>query len=175
MIVLSFLNQRIGDRVIIVMNIFYIHDNPIVAATQLCDQHVCKMQIESAQMLCTTHWETNSQAPYKSVFKNHPCNVWLIKSIHHYRWLTKHGLQICVQFERRYRKVHATKQILIWCYENEPIIPNTPFTEPPQCMPEEFKMSDTVSAYRNFYIKDKIAIKKLNWNKLNNPPKWANL
>ena len=51
-------------------------------------------------------------------------------------------------------------------------IPNNGFTPPPQCMPEEFKMEDTIEAYKNFYINDKIKIKKLTYNKLNNKPEW---
>jgi hypothetical protein len=39
-------------------------------------------------------------------------------------------------------------------------------------MPDEYKTNNTIEAYRNFYIKDKIGIKKLNYKKLNNTPKW---
>jgi hypothetical protein len=39
-------------------------------------------------------------------------------------------------------------------------------------MPDEYKMEDTVKAYRNFYIKDKVGIKGLNWKKLGNIPEW---
>jgi len=37
------------------MNIFYLDKDPIVAAEMSCDKHVCKMIIESAQMLSTAH------------------------------------------------------------------------------------------------------------------------
>ena len=37
------------------MNIFVLHEDPAVAATMLCDKHVPKMIIESAQMLSTAH------------------------------------------------------------------------------------------------------------------------
>ena len=37
------------------MNIFYLDKDPIVAAQMSCDKHVCKMIIESAQMLSTAH------------------------------------------------------------------------------------------------------------------------
>jgi hypothetical protein len=39
-------------------------------------------------------------------------------------------------------------------------------------MPEEYKNTDTIKAYRTYYIQDKIKIKQLNWNKLNNKPEW---
>jgi hypothetical protein len=39
-------------------------------------------------------------------------------------------------------------------------------------MPEEYKKDDTIEAYKTYYIQDKIKIKGLNWNKLNNKPIW---
>jgi hypothetical protein len=42
-------------------------------------------------------------------------------------------------------------------------------------MPEEFKMENAIEAYKNFYINDKIKIKKLTYNKLNNKPEWINI
>jgi hypothetical protein len=154
------------------MNIFYINPDPIIAAKELADDHIRKMQIESAQMCCTAHWETDSTAPYKRAHKNHPSTIWTRQSIQHYRWLVKHGLEICDEFEKRYGKVHATKAVLQWLEQNEPNIPDNGFIEPPQCMPDEFKHQNTLIAYKNFYINDKVKIKKLDWKKLNNKPEW---
>jgi hypothetical protein len=39
-------------------------------------------------------------------------------------------------------------------------------------MPDEYKGSDTLEAYKKFYILDKVNIKKLDWKKLNNKPEW---
>jgi hypothetical protein len=39
-------------------------------------------------------------------------------------------------------------------------------------LPNE-KKADTIEAYKDFYINDKIAVKKLGWNKLNNKPSWV--
>jgi hypothetical protein len=154
------------------MNIFYIHSDPILAAKDLCDDHVRKMQIESAQMLCTTHWALGHEAPYKRAHFNHPSTKWVRESIQHYRWLVEHGLEVCRQFTSRYGKHHKTQDVLEWCKLNEPSIPDIGFAPPPQCMPEEYKNIDTIEAYRTYYIQDKIKIKQLNWNKLNNKPEW---
>ena len=35
------------------MNIFYLDKNPNTAAKMMCDKHIIKMILESAQMLCT--------------------------------------------------------------------------------------------------------------------------
>lgn len=36
---------------------------------------------------------------------------------------------------------------------------------PPQCMPDNFKDKDTITAYKKFYIEDKVKIKGLSWKK----------
>lgn len=154
------------------MNIFYICADPISAAQQLADDHIRKMQIESAQMCSTAHWESGSQAPYKRAHVNHPSTKWVRESIQHYRWLVQHGLEICKEFTKRYGKPHKTQEVLTWLRDNEPNLPNKEFIPPPQCMPDEYKMGDTIKAYRNFYVKDKIAVKGLNWKKLGNTPEW---
>lgn len=63
--------------------------------------------------------------------------------------------------------------MLEWLKTNKPNIPDNGFKEPPQCMPDEFKKENTIEAYKEYYIKDKVKIKKLNWNKLNNMPDWV--
>jgi len=40
-------------------------------------------------------------------------------------------------------------------------------------MPDEYKMDDTLEAYKRFYILDKLGVKQLNYNKLNNQPEWT--
>ena len=155
------------------MNIFYINTDPVVAARELADDHIRKMQIESAQMCSTAHWATGSSAPYKKAHLNHPSTKWARESIQHYRWLVRHGLEICDEFEKRYNKVHATKAVLQWLEQNEPNLPDNGFVSPPQCMPDEFRKEDTIEAYKNFYINDKVKVKQLSWNKLNNKPEWV--
>ena len=155
------------------MNIFYVHADPIVAAQQLADDHIRKMQIESAQMCCTTHWESGSEAPYKRAHKNHPSTIWTRQSIQHYNWLVEHGLEICREFELRYGKPHATQKVLEWCKDNKPNIPDNGFIAPPKCMPEEFRVEDTIESYKNFYINDKVKVKQLSWKKIpSRKPNW---
>ena len=37
------------------MNIFILDEDPVIAARMLCDRHIPKMIVESAQMLSTAH------------------------------------------------------------------------------------------------------------------------
>lgn len=157
------------------MNIFYLDPNPETSAIWLTDEHIRKMQIESAQMCSTVHWLTGGSAPYRKCHVNHPCTKWVRESIHHYNWLVEHGLKICEEFEYRYNKPHATKQVLLWLKENKPNLPDVPFTEPPKCMGDEYKKEGVIESYQNFYIEEKIKIKKLKWNKKpERIPSWIN-
>ena len=156
------------------MNIFYIDSNPIVAAQQLSDDHIRKMQIESAQMCCTAHWAVGSEAPYKKAHFNHPSTIWTRQSIQHYNWLVEHGLEICKEFTLRYGKHHKTQDVLEWLQANKPNLPDNEFVAPPLCMPDQYKKDNAIDAYRNFYVKDKLAVKKLDWKKIpEKKPLWV--
>ena len=80
------------------MNIFYVDADPKIAAHSLCDNHIRKMQIESAQMLCTTFWHYGFWAPYKKAHYNHPSTKWVRESKANFNWLLEHGLEICKEF-----------------------------------------------------------------------------
>ena len=57
------------------MNLFYVEREPVAAAQALCDKHVVKMILETAQMLSTAHRLSETpQAPfvYKVTHRNHP-------------------------------------------------------------------------------------------------------
>lgn len=155
------------------MNIFYINHDPIIAARELADGHIRKMQIESAQMCSTAHWETGTEAPYKRAHWNHPSTKWVRESIPQYLWLVEHGLEVCKEFTRRYGKYHKTQDVLEWLKINIPNIPNNGFTPPPQCMDDIYKSNNTLESYRKFYIEEKIKKKQLKYNKIpNSEPEW---
>jgi len=136
------------------MNIFYLHDDPHVAATYMYNKHVVKMILESAQMLCTAHHHYgNHEVPYKKAHYNHPSTIWTRSSRNHYYWLYLHMMALGEEYTRRYGKVHSsiTKcgDVLRHAPEG---MPNLPFEQPPQCMPDEYKdPQDTVNAYRRYY------------------------
>ncbi len=64
------------------MNIFAVSENPLKAASMLCDKHVVKMSLESAQMMSTV-WHLHGMAPAsacKPTHERHPCVVWAATS-----------------------------------------------------------------------------------------------
>jgi hypothetical protein len=62
------------------MNIFVLSENPEIAASYHCDQHLHKMILESAQMLSTWAYKYFPKARsyvYKPAYENHPCTKWI--------------------------------------------------------------------------------------------------
>jgi len=138
------------------LNIFYLHKSPAKAAQYMCDKHVVKMILESAQLLCTAHHvcPTGEELPekfYKKTHANHPCAIWVRTNTGNYSWMTTHALALLSEYTHRYDKEHASTPVIRWCSVNNPDIPKGKFTEIPQCMPDEYKMEDPVIAYRNYY------------------------
>ena len=149
------------------MNIFVLDESPVVSAKYACDKHVVKMILESAQMLCAVHPE--GTAPYKRSFYNHPCTKWVRESARNYEWLLLHAYALCDEYTRRYGKVHKTEEVVEWCDNNRPELPNIGLTKQPTCMPDYCKTESVVESYRNYYINEKSEFAK--W-KDGNVPSW---
>jgi hypothetical protein len=137
------------------MNIFYLDKDTQKCAKYHNDKHVVKMILETAQLLCGVHWVTGGEAPYKLSHKNHPCSIWARTNQSNYRWLCELGLELCLEYEKRYGKVHKSRAIILYCYDYIPNIPVGKFFEPPLAMPEEYKESCHVQSYRNYYMGEK--------------------
>ena len=154
------------------MNIFVLHKDPYQAAYQMCDKHVVKMILESAQMLCAVY--DNGTAPYKRAFYNHPCTIWARESQENYEWLLDHAYAMCQEYTRRYGKVHKSIHAIEWCGKNyhKLSLPRTGLTPFAQAMPEQYKNDDAVVAYRDFYKSEKR--KFLNYRK-RTAPSWLDV
>jgi hypothetical protein len=146
------------------LNIFYLHEDPRKAAEYQYNKHVVKMILESAQMLCTAHhhYGNGDNVPYKKAHYNHPSTIWVRNNIENYAWLYRHMLALGEEYTKRYGKTHLT---ITKCKEPLSKAPlNMPwfgFTQPPQCMPDEYKADCSVQAYWNYYIGAKRII--ANW------------
>ena len=139
------------------MNIFILDENPIQAAKWLCDKHVIKMALETAQLLCGAHYkkQTIYSAPYHATHLQHPCSVWVRKSIDNYRWLVHHGLTISKEYTERYKKKHKSQSVIEWCRDNEPTLPKIGLTEFAIAVKGQIVGNTPVEIYRNYYRTDK--------------------
>jgi len=161
------------------MNIFILDKDPVIAAQMLCDRHIPKMIVESAQMLSTVHRlldGTPEKRPSKSgktiqtyysfgderddlyylaVHKYHPCTTWTMESKGNYDWHYNHFVGMAEEYEYRRGKQHATFVKLGKLLEKAPInIPQAGLTEFAQAMshyPDCMVKGDAVKAYRNYY------------------------
>jgi hypothetical protein len=138
------------------MNIFFLDFDTKKCAEYHCDKHVVKMILETAQLLCGSHWITGSEAPYKLSHKNHPCSIWVRESLSNYLYLCDLGLELCKEYTYRYDRRHKSQDIIEWCLTNKPNIHDVDFTCPPLAMGDEYKIgNDIIESYRNYYIKAK--------------------
>ena len=165
------------------MNIFFLHFNQELCAKYHNDKHCIKMILETTQLLYSCLWLTMNNedwinnAPfnksgkrgYRKTHANHPCAIWTRESYDNYKWLCKLGLELCKEYEKRYSKIHASKQHIIWLNEQCPPIPSIGMTEIKLAMPDKYKTSDPIMSYRDYYNNEKAIFSK--W-KINKPPHW---
>lgn len=150
------------------------------------------MILESAQLLCTAHrildghqkqvsiTSTNGKARiykkyllddlrkeklfYSSTHVNHPCAIWCRANINNYMWLHELFVQLCAEYTYRYGKQHKSYLLLAKPLEVSPLnISKNSFTQPAQAMPEKYRSSDSVAAYRSYYMHEKRRFAK--WTK----------
>ena len=161
------------------MNIFYLANTPEISAEYHCDTHVVKMILETAQLLSSAYIELDGKdvaikkGLYISIaFKNHPCAKWTRKSDGNYQWLHRLLRALCYEYTIRYGKVHKTELIgMVKVLSTSPNnINKGSKTTIPQCMPDKYKSRHPVTAYRNYYIGEKLNIAKWNYTKV---PYWV--
>lgn len=164
------------------MNIFVLDENPIRAAEMMCDKHVPKMVVETAQMMASAlrrHGVTDermpltkSGTPYKGGYQHHPCTVWAGDSYTNFDWLTSHGIALCTEYTFRFGKKHACEDAI--CHMNAMHVDGfshlnrdrlTPFA---LAMPDEYRDDDAVKAYRAYYHSKTFA----KWEKGTPAPDW---
>ena len=144
------------------MNIFFLHKDPIRAAKAQCDKHIVKMVLETTQMLSTAARRNGFDIGYKAAYPKHPMTIWVGDTHDNFCWALEHAQELSKEYTARYNKFHACQKIINKFISLKGSYIN--FSEPPQCMPDEFKCDDYVRAYRDYYI-HKIG----EWKR---PPKW---
>jgi len=124
------------------MNIFVLSESPLKSAHHMCDKHIVKMPVETAQMLSTIHrmldgeeyvdysktgrrirrWThpydedmPDGKFLYHATMMNHPCTIWARETLGNYLWLVSHGLELCREYTRRYDRRHASESIIEFC------------------------------------------------------------
>ena len=151
------------------MNVFWLDYDLKTNATYYCDKHVVKMILEYAQLLSTACRVTGVGCGYNPTHINHPCALWVRDSIDNWECLREMAFCLSDEFYFRYRNVHASFYVIREL--EKPRVPSNGLTIPPQCMPNQLKSYDVVTAYRNYYIGDKRRIAR--WTR-REVPSWFN-
>lgn len=152
------------------MNLFVLDVDPVNAAIQNCDKHVCKIILEAAQMVMLSYhvYGIPDNPPFEiwnaKTHKNNHLSKWVRENTANYMWTVKHGLALCDEYEYRYGKIHKVKALLEWCGANPPkTMPDGEMTTFRQAVAEDCYHDDVVEAYRKYYIKYKASFAK--WTK----------
>ena len=159
------------------MNIYYLHENPAIAAKAMTDQHVSVMIVETAHILSMAHrvtdgrkdkrgrWEVyimkdpvKESTFYSSSKFNDPCVRWARSSQDNYSWLYKHFLALCQENRTRFNEVHELEHKLGHLFKQYPLkLRKRGKTQPPLIMPEKYKFENNpVQSYRSFYDAEKL-------------------
>lgn len=141
------------------MNIFVLDRSPQIAAEFLCDAHVVKMILESAQLLSTQDRLSGTEHGYQITHRRHPCRLCL-ENPANYLWLSAHLEALLNEYTFRYRRIHKTEELFRAFWKTDfREISDAAFPEKlslPKCMPDEYKIGngkigDVVESYRNYY------------------------
>ncbi|MFC4541628.1 hypothetical protein ACFO5R_06785 [Halosolutus amylolyticus] len=155
------------------MNVFWLDDDSRLAAHYHCDQHVNKMLLEAAQVLCTAARENGYDAEflYGSTHVGHPVTRWAAESRANWLRLREHAEALNAEFVERYDKDgdHASWHVIERIESDEITFPTDEPTPRPQAMPDEYKRpGDPVAAYRAYYAGEKAEWAE--WNYIEEPP-----
>lgn len=159
------------------MNIFYLDQDPNIAARYHVDKHVVKMILESAQLLSTAHHIAGSNPEileriYKATHYNHPSAIWVRENKANYQWLFELFLALLNEYHYRFGKTHKSSELIPFLKEAPLSLPEAPFFPPTPTMDEEYLIDDnSLLSYRNYYKLGKSHL--FAWTKREKPD-WLN-
>lgn len=166
--------------VLSLMNIFATDSDPIQSARNLCNRHIVKMCVETCQILSFAFPYSNDvlmKNSNKISHHSHPASIWCRDSLANMEWLLSHGLAMCEEYTSRYKREHASEWRIKWIADHYTELSYlkvglTPFA---RCFGEfksqlDLTVDDTIEAYRQFYILDKMSFAK--WPSIDVIPDW---
>lgn len=136
------------------MNVFFLDRDPATAARLHSDQHVVKMVLETAQILCAVLHRYGIASPYRPTHARHPSVLWTGDSLAHWHWVRRLGLELGLEYTFRRDRVHASAEVIAGLPESPPI-PDRGWVDPPLAMPDSYRGDDAVAAYRSYYRAEK--------------------
>jgi hypothetical protein len=177
------------------MNIFALSDDVEECAAWHVDRHCVKMLTEYAQLLSTAHricdgskdiglsatgrkqqiWRMDNAISEASLHKathvNHPSAVWARQSKENYQWLFGLLVALSKEYTFRYGKIYKAFRTDLGDILSQPPtkLSASGLTSVALAMPDEYKLTDHVSSYQNYYKNGKSHLHV--WKK-RSPPAW---
>jgi len=140
------------------MNFFMLDYDLRKSAKALDNARLSKMIVETAQIISTAFYIQNGFTlgqMYKPTHESHPVVKWAAEDKINTGFLLMYFLLLNNEYTLRSKKHHKSLD----CYSSFRDyyrISSLCFSEPPQCMPEEFQSGDIVEAYRNYYASKRL-------------------
>jgi len=164
------------------VNIYALDEHPELAARYHNDRHVAKQINEVVQVLCTAHIMIDGDVVASRTLKNnvkavalqytrHPWVLWAQASSFNYSWLHQLGEALLKEYSTRFGKVHYLHELMNLLRTKPMLIECTAMRTPwPQCLPEQYRDTDPIEAYRNYYRGDKQHL--ATWSAPSSVPWW---
>lgn len=158
------------------MNIFILDNDFQTNVESYVDKHVVKMITEHTQLLSSAVRLTGIDAGFRISHINHPCNIWVRKSLSNWEYLYK--LNEYLHEEWRYRYNHSSykyhKSYEIMKSLPKPNIKDIGLTDFVCSIDKTLIISnDPIENHRHYYIKKKQHL--ANWKKRNVPSWWRTI
>lgn len=155
------------------MNIFVSDPNPLASAQALDDVRLRKMNMETAQLLCTALRIRHGMddVPYKNSHVHHPLVHWLLRSNGNIRWLYLHGIGLYEENRFRSGKLHKSGQVTVSLaghvadLEDEPQTPFINCARNKSLGMDFTSVNDVPMAYQQYLVN--------RWHNDKRPPKWT--
>jgi len=138
------------------MNIFVLDRDIDACARFHCDQHVVKMTLESAQIICSAFFLHGFDTPYRPTHLRHPCVLWAAESYANLRWLRSLAEALNREYRYRYEKAVDHKSIDVISATSTMEYPDGGLTPYALAMPDRYRSKDPVRAYRRYYRAEKL-------------------
>ena len=108
-----------------------------------------------AHLSCWLAFWCREPEVYAEAHKNHPCTIWAGTNNSNFDWLYIHAIALAEEYSLRYStkkvtKTHKSVAIIERCAKYIDFLPVGNLTGHPQCMPDEFKHTNTQVAYKRY-------------------------
>jgi hypothetical protein len=112
-----------------------------------------KMLLESTQLLSSAMHLNGMEGCYKLNHAKHPSTLWAAESSDNWLNLFIHASALNEEYEERFGKIHKCKERLLEMKSKVDLNKFPTYSPTPLklAMPEEFKSSNPVKSYRDYY------------------------